>query len=294
LDEINFKPLGGRIMKSAANIIHGIIIIGITILLFGCGLTQLNSESLGMRDETIVSTYITTTPEKAKLTIVRRMGEEISTAFAPKVVYYALPDYGTHLLVSSPGYRKKIVRLNSYKEKIHVTLEKIIEKDKKCQNLHSLSRAFPTSKSLPDLSYVVSDETQIPELINSALAQDLGAPVAEECRGEDNVADKLVTAVVSIEEFEYTPEAKPYTGKIRIISMPEGAELLLDGYPMGITPIEFPVQSGHHHLVLREERHEIWSGKVTMDENVEKKIKINMVPTATAVVHSKIKDGGNI
>jgi hypothetical protein len=293
LDKINFNPFGGEVMKSAANIIQGIIIIGIAILLFGCGLTQLNGESLGMGDGAIVSTYITTMPERAKLSIVRRMGEEITTVFAPNRVYYALPDYGTHLLVSSPGYRKKIVRLDSYKEKIHVTLGKIIEEDEKCQNLHSLSRAFPTSKNLPDLSYVVGDEAQIPELINSALAQDFGSPVEDECWGEE-IPDKLLTAVVSVEESEYTPQARPYNGKIRITSTPEGAEFLLDGYPMGITPIEIPVQSGHHHLVLREEKHKIWSRKVTINENVEKKINVDMVPTATAVVHSKVKNGGNI
>lgn len=117
-------------MKSRADIIQGFTVIVIVRLLFGCGLTRHDSASFEVGSGTVVTTYITTTPEKAKLYIVRRMGEEITIAFAPYTVYYALPDYSTHLLASSPGYRKKIVLLNPDKETIHVTLEKIIEEDR--------------------------------------------------------------------------------------------------------------------------------------------------------------------
>jgi len=116
-------------MKSVAHIIQGIMIVVIVFLLFGCGLNRLDSASVEVGNGTVVTTYITTTPENAKLFIVSRMGEEITTVFAPYAVYYALPDYSTHLLVSSPGYRKKIVLLNPNKETIHVTLEEIMEEE---------------------------------------------------------------------------------------------------------------------------------------------------------------------
>jgi hypothetical protein len=129
LERIGCRPFGGEVMKSGAHIVQSIIIIVIVLHLFGCGLTRLDSANFEIGNGTVVTTSITTTPEKAKLSIVRQMGKEITTVFAPYVVYYALPDYSTHLLVSSSGYRKKIVLLSPYKETIHVTLEKVIEED---------------------------------------------------------------------------------------------------------------------------------------------------------------------
>ena len=281
-------------MKSIKNIKNAVAVTGIVILLFGCSFNKLQGETLYSWDEGVVSTYVTTTPENARLSLVnvdRGVGATISSATAPNVVQYLqLLNYGAYLSVSHPGYKTKRVRLSSQKE-LHVNLEPVTEEKVPCKAVVAFSRAFAYSSNLPDLSHVVADEASIPELINEALNSDALNNEENECA--DGIEHNLPTAVVSIEDGEYSPEG-PYTGKISITSTPENAELLLDGYLMGTTPLEIPVQSGHHRVVLRDNRHEDWSTQVPIIGNVEKRINVDMVPTSRAMARSEVGADGNI
>ncbi len=292
--EKNSTHLGGKVMKSVKNIKNTVAAIGIVILLFGCSFNKLQGETLYSWDEGVVSTYVTTTPDSAKLSLVnvdRGIGATISSAKAPNVVQYIqLYNYGAYLMVSHPGYKTKRVRLDSQKE-LHVNLEPITEEKVPCKALVTFSRAFAYSSNLPDLSHVVTDEASIPEMINEALNSDALNNEENECA--DGMEPNLPAAVVSIEDGDYSPEG-PYTGKISITSTPENAELLLDGYLMGTTPMEIPVQSGHHRVVLRDSRHEDWSTQITINGNIEKRINVDMVPTSRAMARSKADADGNI
>lgn len=270
----------------------------ITIFLSGCGLMRLEGETVGIFDNSVASVYVTTTPDKAKLNLVnidRGIGAAYSTAFAPQTVHFTpLPYFGAFLMVSHAGYQTQTIRLDPGKYEMHVNLEPVVKKKGKCSALLTLSKAFNMPANLPDLSYVVEDEGAIPEAINNALTQELNYPPKDEdCSDGSDPSRQLHTAIVSIEELEYTPEAKQYTGKIQITSTPDKMELLLDGYLMGTTPVEIPVQSGYHRLVLRDSDDEVWSKQITISEKIEKRIDVNF-PHSSHIAPPRTGDEGSI
>ncbi len=282
-------------MESVKNIKNAVAVTGIVILLFGCSFNRFEGDTLDLWHEAVSSVSITTTPEHARLSLVnadRGPYAVISSAVAPDVVHYVqLPNHDTYLFVSYPNYIKKTIRLDPNKRRIHVNLEPIPEEKLPCKALVTFSRAFAQSSKLPDLSHVVADAASIPEMINEVLGADALNNKEDVCA--DGMEHNLPTAVVSIEDGDYSPEG-PYTGKISITSKPKNAELLLDGYLMGTTPIEVPVQSGNHNVVLRDSRHEDWSAQVTINGNVEKRINVDMVPTSRAMARSAVDADGNI
>lgn len=161
-------------MKSVKKIIMGIILMGIAIFISGCVMKSgFRERTLIFEDAAVISTYVTSTPENAKLTLInldRGIGPRISSSLSPNVIHrLPLPFNSAFLLVSYPGYKTHAIRLNQNKKRIHVKLELDLEGKDSSVALKSLSSGLITTKNLPDVSSIV-DEESIPNLIDEKLA----------------------------------------------------------------------------------------------------------------------------
>ncbi len=166
----------------------GIVFGALIISAYGCAGFNVFSkgETLDLWDEAVVTTYISTTPVNARLNLTnmdRGIGQSLSSSISPSVVHYAYtPNHGAYLSVSHPDYESKIVALTPDTKEIHVNLEPLDEEKKKCTALYSFSRAFVMSSNLPDLSSVLTEEAEIPDLINEEFTRELSPPEPElEC-----------------------------------------------------------------------------------------------------------------
>ena len=280
--------------------INTIISLTVSIFLYGCGLTQLEDGSYGIYDDAVASTFVTTSPDGARLSLVNvdiSPGASMSSSYAPNKVHFTpLPSYGAYLIVSSPGYKNKTVRLSTGKEKLHVELEKMENKKKKCPALLTFSKAFFDGMNTPDISFVAG-EKHVGDLINKTLAVNEVRDIDEDeenCSEGSRPLQTADAAKVTIEKREYKPQTKLYAGKILIVSNPSAAKFLLDGYVVGTTPMEIPVQRGSHRVTLRTAEHEEWSREIAISDREEQMIEVQLVPTSKNVARSGLVDNGNI
>lgn len=178
----------------ATGIVFGALITSV----YGCtGFNVFSKrETLDLWDDGVVTTYISTAPVNARLNLTnmdRGIGQSLSSSISPSVVHYVYtPNHGAYLSVSHPNYETKIIALTPDKKEIHVKLDPVYEEKEQCTALFSFSRAFFMASNLPDLSSVLTDEAEIPELINEAFTMELSPPVSKfECPEPDD--EKIVS-----------------------------------------------------------------------------------------------------
>ena len=277
-------------------IVRAITLVGIAVLLFGCGASfGINGGILGYWDNAVVSTKVTTTPIRAKLNLLqvnKKINAERNTTFSPAAVRYA-PDsasvYGTYLTVSHSGYKTQRMRLDPDEEEIHIDLKPDLEDKSQNYEFLALGRALGDIENSPDLSYII-DEASIPELINEVLAQDLTSPLDSEYPKKFIQRHELASVFSNDLDYHYSLNTQAGTGNIHVVSSPSGAELFLDEIPIGTTPIEISVQSGLHRIVLRKKGYEFLKTQFTIHDKQKKVIEVDMVPYSTEVAHSEISE----
>jgi hypothetical protein len=73
----------------------------------------------------------------------------------------------------------------------------------------------------------------------------------------------------------------PLTGSLDIITIPDGARILLDTINLGVTPISLPNMTvGNHTLTVLKERYVSAERTVTVVENRTTQITISLVPAS--------------
>jgi PEGA domain len=84
------------------------------------------------------------------------------------------------------------------------------------------------------------------------------------------------------------------SGRLRISSEPDGARIMVDGQPVGVTPMEYQVPSGNHQVTVDK------AGFVTQSETVEVKrsdlasVRIVLVADGTATIGNRVKPDGAV
>ena len=265
------------------NIITKIFVITLFFFsLVNCGLYR---ELQGSEGSKVLSVSVVTDPPGARLVLVniKEGGTTVlSTGYSPNVVYYrSSPWSGTYLLISHPGYTEEVINLKetTYK-RVRVIMKPGENTIPRETEPGAFFMGFGSIDNMPDLSYV-ADEDSVADLINEALVPLSNSPFID-------------GAIVSIVNLEYL-EAKAFTGKIHISSKEPGAELLLDGRPMGTTPKEIiGLQTGAHRIALIKKGYEVWTKQVTIVEKQEKRIVVQMLESSpSSQSNSKISFGGS-
>ena len=234
--------------------------------LSGCGL---NGETLDIWSSSVHSSYVTTVPEGAKMTLMSidsGVAAGTSTAYSPNRVYFTQnPSFGTYLAINYDGYEEKVIRLDPEKKRIHVRLKPCMKGCQQKVNDAWTIRQGVTSPINMSGRHVADVYTSMTDWVNFSLDQAAAA-------------QPHIDTVVNSIDLEYSPPAaKPNTGKIHITSIPSGAKLLLDGNLMGTTPQEIlAVSAGDHNLTLRKKEFKEWTGRITLHREREKRIEVFM------------------
>jgi len=71
------------------------------------------------------------------------------------------------------------------------------------------------------------------------------------------------------------------TGLLKVSSTPPGARVLVNGTPIGVTPLEYQLVSGEHTVTLELDRHEIASRRVTVRTGETAPLDVPLEATAT-------------
>ena len=161
--------------------------------------------------------------------------------------YVDLPPGGYNITVSHPGHRTKtlgVILRSGRREKVAVKLALWSEVKERILTIITVPKGGMVSvdgeapkKSKPSATFVVAEGTHLVEVMTP-----------NHVKWAKQIEVKGPTTIRA--------ETTPDYGSLQVRSLPEDAEVFLDGSPVGTTPVDVSiVKAGTHVVVLRKKNH---------------------------------------